>query len=225
MESPFQNVISSDHTHLFLDASSVTVQAGLWHNGQWLAYRAAQAPALESIFVLVRDCLDDAGLGMEDVKGFLHCEGPGSVLGIRLAAMAIRAWRALPDWHEAPVFACRSLPLVAALIRHTREPEADFHLIAESRQTRWNHLTSTAPKTVEEVEPEALEALTPPVYHLRQRKAWHEPPEGAIAITSDLRTCPELISQPGLFIPTDAPDLYQVNAPSFKTWTPERHRA
>ncbi len=210
---------------LFLDASSVTVQAGLWRDGAWLAYRSAEAPALESIFVLVKDCLDDAGICMEAVKGFLHCAGPGSVLGIRLAAMAIRTWRALPDWQDAPVYACRSLPLVAALIRHTREPKADFHLIAESRQSRWNHLASTAPEAIEEIEPEALDALKPPIYHLRQRKAWHEPPPAAVAITADLHACPELITAPGLFTPTEAPDLYQVNAPAFKTWTPERHRA
>ncbi len=215
--------MDNDRLYLFLDASSVSAQAGLWRGGQWLAYRTEQSPALESIFSLVEGCLRDSGRKLEAVQGFIHCEGPGSVLGIRLAAMAIRSWLALPAWEQAEVLTCRSLELSAALVAAKQKNDTPFHVIAEARQTRWNLLTHPDSK-ITEVEPEALETLTGPIYHLRQRKSWHTPPAHAEPITNDLREHPELLTTPGLLRPAEAPGLYLVNEPSYRTWTPARHK-
>ncbi|MBC2596423.1 hypothetical protein H5P28_19310 [Ruficoccus amylovorans] len=215
--------MDNDRLYLYLDASSVSVQAGLWRKGCWLAYRSENSPALESIFTLVQGCLDDAAQPLDAVQGFVHCEGPGSVLGIRLAGMAIRSWLALPAWAGAEVLAFRSLDLTAALVAASRQPEGTFHVISEARQTCWNLLTVPGGDIVE-VEPEALDALAGPVFYLRQRKSWHTPPAGAEAIANDLSSHPELLASPGLLSPVEAPGLYRVNEPSYRTWTPERHR-
>ncbi|MDP0494785.1 MAG: hypothetical protein Q7Q73_01130 [Verrucomicrobiota bacterium JB024] len=210
---------------LFLDASSVTVQAGLWRDNRWLAHRAEECPALESIFSLVEGCLNDAGETLEAVGRFVHCEGPGSVLGIRLAAMAIRTWRALPAWEHTELLTCRSLPLAAALIARTERADgATFHVIAEARQTRWNVLPCPG-GTIAEVEPDAIDALTGAIYHLSQRKSWHTPPAHAVPVSNNLSAHPELLSVPGLLAPADAPGLFMVSEATYRTWTPERHRA
>ncbi|MGE9293276.1 MAG: hypothetical protein ACQKBW_06665 [Puniceicoccales bacterium] len=215
--------MTPNRIYLFLDASSVQVQAGLWCDSRWLSIKSQESPALESIFSLVKDCLDEANLKLEQVGGFIHCEGPGSVLGIRLAAMAIRSWQALPAWADAESLACRSLSLAAALISATEQPEEPFHIIAEARQTRWNLLTCPDGE-IAEVEPEVIDALAAPIYHLRQRKSWHTPPERAVPVLNDLSAHPELLASPGLLSPVEAPGLFLVNEATYRTWTPERHR-
>lgn len=217
-------MLSPDKTYLFLDASSVMVQAGLWRDGRWLAYRNGKGQALESIFTLIDSCLEEARIKLEAVGGFIHGEGPGSVLGIRLAAMAIRGWLALPAWQRATVHSCRSLPLAAVLIREKYQPDSPFHVVAEARQTRWNLLRSDS-DTIEEAEPATLEALLPPLYHLRQRKAWNTPPAHAVPVDNSLMEHPELLNTPGLLSAVEQPGLYLVSEQTFRTWTPERHRA
>lgn len=77
---------------LFIDASAPQVQTGLWLGGRWLAHRSVQAAALEEIFRSVQSLLTEAKLPFSALGGFIHNEGPGSILGIRLGAMALRVW-------------------------------------------------------------------------------------------------------------------------------------
>ena len=43
----------------------------------------------------VFECLDELGADIGSVRAFAFCEGPGSILGIRTSAMALRAWNVL----------------------------------------------------------------------------------------------------------------------------------
>ena len=90
-------------TLLVLDASHPDVFVGLMQAGRWIAIEHDKAPALDSIFSLSERCLNAAELGISEVSGFIHCAGPGSMLGIRLSAMAIKTWRALAP-QTSPIF-------------------------------------------------------------------------------------------------------------------------
>ncbi|MEM9227076.1 MAG: hypothetical protein AAGA45_03825 [Verrucomicrobiota bacterium] len=215
--------MKSDAPALFLDASSTLIQVGLWQEGRWLAYRAERGQPLEIIFTLTQQCLTEASLSLDSVETFIYNEGPGSVLGIRLSAMAIEGWRALPAWKGTPVYAVKSLPMAASLIEKTQPVGGPYHVIAESRQGRWNVYASVG-GLITEIEPEELADLQLPIFHLSQRKTWHEPPAQATAVDVNLAEHAELLGRPGLLHPVERPGVFQVNTPTYQTWTPERHR-
>lgn len=93
---------------LLLDAASLKIQVG-WFPGPHLdspRWHAAEGEAGTELF----RGFEAIGAEPGAAGAFAFCEGPGSVLGIRTAAMAIRAWCAL---RPRPVFAYRSLALLA----------------------------------------------------------------------------------------------------------------
>lgn len=129
-----ENALPQGVPLLFVDASAPLVQVGVWQDGAWLAHLCVDAPALEAIFHTVRTVLAQADVPLAGIGGFIHNEGPGSILGIRLGAMALRVW-ALGGQAGAgstgsagnagstgnavaglPVWAVRSLPLLATKV-------------------------------------------------------------------------------------------------------------
>ena len=82
-------------------------------------------------------CLADLGVDPGTVRAFAFAASPGSVLGIRTAAVAIRTWCALAP---RPVFAYQALELVAAACPR---PEAAY--IADARRGAWHHLRPGEP--------------------------------------------------------------------------------
>lgn len=150
------NALPLDVPLLFIDASAPRVQAGVWQGGRWLAYRCMEAPALEEVFRSVSLLLKEAELRFTDLGGFIHNEGPGSILGIRLAAMALRIWAlglgdlpsvgtvTAPAQDTAatasatarnvalPVWAVRSLPLLAAKMAFVSQRNEAEYAAAQS---------------------------------------------------------------------------------------------
>ncbi|MBQ9758612.1 MAG: hypothetical protein IJW12_02420, partial [Opitutales bacterium] len=130
---------------LLIDASSpISVCAGiLGENARaWLRFSEEKSAALEGVFSATRKVCEAAVPA--GVSGFLFCEGPGSILGIRIAAASIRARLALdcaaPGASARPVFAYQSLHLAAHLILRAFPQEKNFVVIAESRMNAWNML-------------------------------------------------------------------------------------
>jgi tRNA threonylcarbamoyladenosine biosynthesis protein TsaB len=213
-------------TWLFLDASGVAVRAGVWQNMRWLGWQESEAPALEAIFAQVRGVLTEARLPLEKIDGYLYVEGPGSVLGLRLAAMAIRAWQideaARNGGKAKPVLACGSLPLAATLALAAKTPPP-FAVFTEARQGHWHVLDVNdgenppdGAATPREVEENGLPAGT--LFHLPARKAWHQPPPQAHLMPFSLRDHPEILSRPNLFRPVETPTPYASHPPEYKKW-------
>lgn len=125
---------------LFLDASSMVVQVGILFEGQWLSYYHSEEAALESIFKGIEICLKMAGIEFHEIGGFAYCEGPGSLLGIRLVAMAIRGWKAQECFKNVPVWAYNSFELALKLIKKVHNPKDDYAVIGQSRKGFWNVL-------------------------------------------------------------------------------------
>ncbi len=205
--------------YLVLDASSLKVSTGLWQAGEWIAFRETPHQALNGLFQGTRDCLNEAGVTLKAVQGFIHCEGPGSVLGVRLAAMAIEGWKALPPWKACPLFVYNRLVWVAAALD---EPEP-FHLISESRQGRWNvYHSQSGDMTL--VEDASLANLPGKCFHFPQRKGSHQAPEGISVVDPEIGKRPELLMTPGLLRASEHPTVYSPDQPNYKTWIPDRHR-
>lgn len=207
---------------LFLDASGVATRAGVWQSARWLGWRESDAPALESVFANARAALAESCVPLEKIGGYLYVEGPGSVLGLRVAAMAIRTWQTDDAARNAgpvkPVLSCGTLSLAAALALAGGVPPP-FAVFTEARQDHWHLLEindrATTP-ILREVGENGLPAGA--LYHLPARKAWHKPPPHAQPLPVSLRDHPEILAQPNLFHPVETPVPFTGHPPEYKKW-------
>jgi len=211
---------------LVVDGSGPCFFAGiLGSSGAWLDYRKAEAPALESLFPTVDEVLRGAGVDLSDIRSFVYCEGPGSVLGLRLCAMAIETWRRI---YETParLYGYNSLKLVAAeLLRHEGIREEAL-LISDWKKDSWNSL-KIADDGLGEVAPVSAGELSQwkgPLYHLPARKGWQKPPDRAQEVSYNPESLASLLPVAELLAPREKVELYNSGVNSFRKWTPERHR-
>ena len=136
---PSLSQILSEHPPLLLiDAASERVQAGLLGGGEGPRWSARRGEAGVCLF----ECLDELAVDFGSVAAFAFCEGPGSILGIRSSAMALRVWDALG---QRPLFAYVGLAVVA---RAVGRPEVSGELMTPEGFRHWEALppgTATAP--------------------------------------------------------------------------------
>lgn len=212
---------------LVIDGSSPCFFSGvLGSDGRWLASKKADAPALESLFETVDAVLESAELKLDEIRSLIYCEGPGSVLGLRLCAMAIETWRRI---HPAPtgIYAYNSLRLVAACLVQEEGLQEEALLVSDWKKEAWNALKIRldGPGKVTPAGTAELAEWQGPLYHLPARKGWQKPPANAVELAYEPERLAGLIEFPGLIEPRDCVELYNSNANSFQKWTAERHKA
>jgi tRNA threonylcarbamoyladenosine biosynthesis protein TsaB len=209
---------------LVIDGSGAAVFVGvLGQDGNWLAQSEQASAPLESLFPSVEATLEAAQLTLADLRSFIYCEGPGSVLGLRLCAMAIETWSRLHP-QSAHYFAYNSLQLTAALICLKTPELDDALLVSDWKKGTWNAVTiqngQPGPTTV--ADDASIAGWSGPLYHLPQRKGWQKPPTNAIPVEYSPQRLPEVLHLPK---PTEGVELYASGINVFQKWTPERHRA
>jgi tRNA threonylcarbamoyladenosine biosynthesis protein TsaB len=118
---------------------------GVLADGRWVAESVVAAGALEATTDLAAEVLKKAHLKFTDIKSYAVCIGPGSMLGIRVSAMAVRTWATL---YQRPIYVWESLRLLA---EHALEQgvKAPFAVINESRLKRWNFVSVKAADSFE----------------------------------------------------------------------------
>lgn len=216
--------IKSTDTLLFLDASSFLVQVGILSNKKWLGYFKSEEPALQSIFQGIEVCLQMSGLSFSDITGFAYCEGPGSLLGIRLVAMAIRGWKEQAVFTDTPIYAYNSFNLSLALIKKIHNPKEPYAVVAPSRKGYWNVLRSDQDSKLKEVSENDLELLPGGLWVFKQRKL--SSAEGdfqKMAFDYSFEECPEIFDQHALLRSVEAPDAVFVREPEYVKWDSKRH--
>mgnify|MGYP001554180315 CR=1 FL=1 len=193
---------------LLLDAASARVQLGWFGRDGSVRWHASEDEAGVALFRGI-EALDVAPA---EARAFAFCEGPGSVLGIRTAAMALRVWHALAP---RPCFAYGSLAVVAHALGR---PECS--VIADARRGAW-HVYSTG-EGLRRVPAAALAgpAVTPDGF-----RHWDALPAGTTRTSYDLAELLPRCADVPLFRATDAPDAFLHEAPAYASWTPQVHRA
>lgn len=195
---------------LVLDAASSHVQVGVLTREGAARWATSEDEAGVAVFTGI----EQLGFNVADAGAFVFCDGPGSILGIRTVAMALRTWSVLKP---RPIFAYTSLALVA----QARGDRA-LSVIADARRDAWHHYqmgeglrrlpTTSLPTNTTLVTPEGFRNWTP-LPPTVQRTPY--------ALADLLPRVAEL----DLFLRTDAPDAFLHEEPSYVTWTPQIHRA
>lgn len=194
---------------LLLDAASARIQVG------WLGstpgedrWAESDAEAGSGLFT----ALATLGVDPGTAQAFVFCDGPGSILGIRTAAMALRAWHVLAP---RPMYGYCSLALVAHALG-----DLEASIIADARRDTWHRYRLGGRLERVPTGDLAGRLVAPDGF-----RHWSNPPAGVTATPYRL---PELLAaaaQADLFMPTDSPDAFLHEEPGYKTWTPQIHRA
>jgi len=200
---------------LLIDTASARVQVGLWAVGeaQPPSWRVSDSEASTGLFECVETLLSDTGRRIADVGAFVFCEGPGSVLGIRTAAVALRTWREVHP--GAAIYSYQSLDLVS---RAVNRPEVN--VIADARRdTRHVMQLGQALRRVPAAELGG-ELIMPENF-----RRWTALPSAVATTSYDLATLLAALPEADLFRIAEHPDAFMHEDPSYVTWTPQVHQA
>ncbi|MEO0510522.1 MAG: hypothetical protein AAF065_11760 [Verrucomicrobiota bacterium] len=212
---------------LLIDGSGNRLFAGVLNSdGKWSAKITSETAPLEGLFITVEKVLKESGLELGQIRSFLYCTGPGSVLGLRLCAMAMETWSRI-DNVDRHFFAYNSLQLTAACILENSSSSDKILLISDWMKEAWNSLVIEDGKIgpVEPISTAALESWPGPLMHLPARKGWQQAPDAAKPLTYEPEKLPVLFERYGLLRRTEGVELYSSGVKHFQKWTPERHRA
>lgn len=206
---------------LVLDAASTRTQAGPLGAGIPAVWQSREQEAGTGIFNLTAAVLQTAGVKLDDIAAFVFCAGPGSMLGTRTIAMALRTWQVL---RPRPAYAYQSLA-VAGRLAWTELPRV-FAVIADARRDTW-HVQAVGPdgaqpalRRVAVAELPTGELVTPENF-----RAWAQPPREAGRCSYDLAKIFPAVGDGDLFHLADAPDAFQPTAPDYKKWSAQVHSA
>jgi tRNA threonylcarbamoyladenosine biosynthesis protein TsaB len=196
---------------LLIDAASARVQVGMWPTRGDARWQSSEQEAGLAIFA----CVEKLGGEIGALGGYVLCEGPGSILGIRTAAMAVRTWRLLTP---RPVWVYRSLDLVAQALG-----EPGTAVIADARRDRWHVAQPGQP--LQRVP--TAELTSAPLAMPDGFRHWSKLPEGRAirSVPYDLATLWPRAIDANLCQPADTPEAFLHEEPAYVTWTPQIHRA
>lgn len=193
---------------LLIDAASSVVQVALAHaDGRW-EWQTSTEESGVGIFQSVRNL----SLPPSAAGGFLFCDGPGSILGIRTAAMALRTWCVL---QPRPIFAYSSLAIVA--LACARE---NVGVIADARRDSWHHFQIGRGLSRLPTDQLSGDLVMPEGF-----RNWSTLPPGVRIIPYGLSDLLLAVGDADLFRPSPAPDAFLYEEPSYVTWSPQIHRA
>ncbi len=214
--------MSAPEPCLVLDGSArAGVRVGVLSGGRWVGQGVSPDGALEGLFGCVEAALAEAQLSLGDIRSFALCVGPGSVLGIRIAALAVRSWTAL---EPRPIFVWESLAGIArsALAAGEKGP---FLVAAESRLKRWHALEVSADGSLGvPFEAESAQLNSSGRRVLASSEAAAGVLTSHVAVPHPWSALPTFFTQPGFLREEPRPDALNV-ANDFATWSGERHRS
>ncbi len=211
--SSLRQLLAAHPTLLLIDSTSTRIQVGLWTAGAASVWQHSDTEAGSGVFACVEALLAQAGRRIAEVDAFVFCEGPGSVLGIRTAAVALRTWQVINP--NAATYTYQSLDLVA---RDLGRPE--LSVIADARRDTW-HVAQLGQTLRRVPSAELAGELVMPEFF----RHWTPLPAGMGSTRYDVAALLENLPDADLFRAVTEPDAFSHEEPSYVTWTPQIHQA
>jgi tRNA threonylcarbamoyladenosine biosynthesis protein TsaB len=221
-----ESLVAAHRTVLLIDSASACVQVGLWRLGSAAIWRLSDREAGVAIFECAAAVLSEARIGVAGLGALVFCEGPGSILGIRTAAMTLRTWQAVGG-RPLPAFAYRSLELVAHDLCRSATP-APFAVTIDARRGTWHWIEVGAgriPGPLQRVPPTTLAAFPGGLLTLAGFRSWAQPPRPAETVPYSLAALWPRQGAAALLRPAPQPDAFLHEETAYVTWTPQIHRA
>jgi len=219
--SSLRQLLAQHPTILLIDSSSTVVQVAVLRRDAEPVWIAKPGEAGEQVFAIATELLEKTNLSLESVEAFVFCDGPGSVLGIRTTAVALRTWCVLRD---RPTYAYCSLTIVAQAL--ARAPNRrDFSVIADARRDSWHRVTVDADGTISNLHRLPTAELSGPLVMPEGFRHWTELPASTETVSYSLATLLPQLADADLFYAAAEPDAFLHEEPVYKTWTPQVHRA
>lgn len=220
-----RQLLARHPTLLVIDASSPRVETSLWRDGA-VNTAAVEGEASAALPVVVARVLAEAGqvncgapLRIQDLDAIAFCDGPGSVLGIRLAAASLRVWSVVRP--GLAVYSFHSLPLLAASHR-------GLTIIADARRDTWHAVRPDAPHDLLRLPSAELAAIAPDTLATPENfRRWSALPVGVEPRALPYSAAALLATAPdeAFFHDAPEPDAFLHEAPSYVAWTPRVHQA
>lgn len=194
---------------LLLDAASSKVQVGSletdFRSDQWAT---SNLEAGIGIF----ECVARLPHEPDEYNALVFCDGPGSILGIRTAAMALRTWLMLKS---RPAFCYNSLHLVGLALGQPGLP-----VIADARRGLWHrYILGGQMERIESAD------IGPTSVIPEGFRNWTPLPSTTSITSYRLPDLLAAITTLDLFSSTGEPEAFMHEEPKYKTWTPQIHRA
>lgn len=215
------DLIASEPPVLFLDTASPIVRAGLQARMTPGAcvWRETTDEASVGLFQIVEDLLREHSLRVDDLRTVVFCEGPGSLLGIRLAAIALRTWEVLPRPQPLRLLAYRSLELVAASLLE-QPVGSPFVVVNDARRQTWNVLDVDANGAWTDLRRLSTAELPAhgKIFHPEEFPHWQELPDNTIEVDYRPAALPSLAQRYPLLRESASPDAFLVEMPTYRMW-------
>ena len=207
---------------LLVDSSSTRVEAALWQGDasrpvHTVCFDGEASSALPEV---TAQLLTAASLRVNNLDAVAFCAGPGSVLGIRLAATSLRTWRALKP--SLNLYSYQSLPLLAAA-------HPDRTILADARRDSWHVVRPESPGQIQRYSTEQIVNLsrisslgTPETF-----RRWSALPAEVAVASLEYSPSTLLCGAPDgpFFSASPEPEAFLAETPSYVTWTPQIHQA
>jgi tRNA threonylcarbamoyladenosine biosynthesis protein TsaB len=199
------------------------IDVGVYKNQSWLSHASAEEGALEGLWQATEKALQEARLSLSDIRSFALCVGPGSMLGIRITALAVRTWSAL---ETRPIYVWETLPVLAQVILQRGGCTKPFLALTESRMKRWHaiHVNPLSQPPIvwqKELSVEEVKAEKMPLYVTSESaQTVFVESELCAPVWPDL---PSIIAQGNSLRLEPKPDALNA-ATDYATWSGERHR-
>ena len=128
-----------------------------------------------ALFSSISELLSEIDLPLDEMRAIAYCAGPGSMLGLRTAAMGIRAWQATGILDKVSIYSFTSLQIGAELVGN--QEEEDFLLVTDARRNSWNAIGRKSGEIgeVKLISKESLEAFSGRIYTLTHFPLWAKP--------------------------------------------------
>ena len=210
-----ESILLDHGSVLLIDASSSPLHGGWLVQGETARWATVDQEAGTGLYLL----LAELDISPNQAGAFLFCEGPGSMLGIRTVAAALRVWCAL---QARPVYRYLSLDLLA----HAQGgPGRTF--ICDARRRSWHALTIDEGGAFSPIRRLATQELPAgEVYMPEGFRSWTQLPTPAPKrIPYDPALLSHKLAQVPCFQLTEDPDAYQPERPAYAKWTPQVHQA
>ena len=224
--SSLRQLLARHPALLAVDSCAPRAEAALWlaeAGAAPVAVAAFEGEASAALPVAVAQVLAHPAAGgrrIADLDAIAFCDGPGSVLGIRLAAATLRAWRAVKP--GLALYSYHSLPLLA--VAHP-----GLTIIADARRDSWHAARAAAPHDLVRVPAAELAALGPldtlgtPAGFRR----WSALPSGVEPRALPWSAAALLAAAPdeAFFHEAPEPEAFLHEQPTYVAWTPQVHQA